>query len=92
MNSKMLNLMAEETYEDELVKDIHNVSWPESEPDACHNCYATGKVTVCGLCEEEIPHTHCDDSWETDCKICKGIGKINIDEVPDSVVVYKEID
>ena len=32
----------------------------------CH-CDGTGQVSVCLLCEDNTPHSHCDDSFYITC-------------------------
>lgn len=36
------------------------------------SCNGTGFVSVCLLCEEGKKHSHCDDSHQIPCHVCKG--------------------
>jgi len=33
----------------------------------CPDCHNSGKIPVCGWCEEGVNHSHCDDTWERPC-------------------------
>ena len=33
----------------------------------CNECCGTGRVVVCQLCVERIPHSSCDDSYDYEC-------------------------
>ncbi len=50
----------------------------------CHNTCVISTV-VCGLCEENLPHSSCDDTWtctkECDCRPLK---KFNYDKALSS--------
>lgn len=48
----------------------------------CEDCAGMGTIeeVMCGLCEEGIQHSHCDDtnSLKRDCTTCLGSGSVMV--------------
>lgn len=55
----------------------------------CPDCNGEGKTeqTICGLCEDNIPHSSCDDTSSSmmKCGLCEGYGSLKV--VPHKTVL-----